>query len=99
MEIIFKEDLSIKEDIVILSARAKTKEIDNIINEFNQVILPLYKNKEEYYVSIINTDKVFKINWLITSSRKVEFVGTHKHVFASRFYFKNLKERIKERVE
>jgi DNA-binding LytR/AlgR family response regulator len=47
--------------------------------------------------SIVNINHIYSINKKITSSSEIEFNKTYKKVFVSRFYFKNLKERLKER--
>jgi len=47
--------------------------------------------------TIVNINHIYGINKNITSSSEVEFNKTHKKVFVSRFYYKNLKERLKER--
>lgn len=47
--------------------------------------------------TIVNINHVYSINRNITSSSVIEFSKTHKQVFVSRFYFKNLKEKMKER--
>ncbi len=47
--------------------------------------------------TILNTEKVFSITRNITSSSLVQFTGTHKQVYVSRHYYKNMKERLSER--
>lgn len=47
--------------------------------------------------TIVNINHVYSVNKNITSSSVIEFSKTHKKVFVSRFYFKNLKEKLKER--
>lgn len=47
--------------------------------------------------TIVNINHIYSINRNITSSSVIEFSKTHKQVFVSRFYFKNLKEKMKER--
>lgn len=47
--------------------------------------------------TIVNINHIYSINKNITSSSEIEFSKTYKKVFVSRFYFKNLKERLKER--
>jgi DNA-binding LytR/AlgR family response regulator len=47
--------------------------------------------------TIVNINHIYSINKKITSSSVIEFNKTYKKVFVSRFYFKNLKERLKER--
>ena len=46
---------------------------------------------------IVNTARIYAINRNLTSSSQVQFVGTHKHVYVSRHYYKALKERMQER--
>jgi DNA-binding LytR/AlgR family response regulator len=47
--------------------------------------------------TIVNVKHIYSINKNIASSSEIEFGKSHKKVFVSRFYFKNLKERLKER--
>ena len=46
---------------------------------------------------IVNTARIYAINRNLTSSSQIQFIGTHKHVYASRHYYKALKERLQER--
>jgi DNA-binding LytR/AlgR family response regulator len=48
--------------------------------------------------AIVNINHIHSINKKITSASEIEFSKTHKKVFASRFYFKNLKDKLKERI-
>jgi DNA-binding LytR/AlgR family response regulator len=48
--------------------------------------------------TIVNINHIYTINKNITSSSIIEFNKTYKKVYVSRFYFKNLKERLKERL-
>ena len=47
--------------------------------------------------TIININHIYSINKNITSPSIIEFNKTHKKIFVSRFYFKNLKEKMKEK--
>lgn len=47
--------------------------------------------------SIVNINHIYSINRNITSSSVIEFNKTYKKIYVSRFYFKYLKEKIKER--
>lgn len=47
--------------------------------------------------TIANTDHIYSLNKNLTSSSVIEFNKTYKKVFVSRFYFKNLKMKLKER--
>jgi DNA-binding LytR/AlgR family response regulator len=47
--------------------------------------------------TIININHIYSLNKKITSSSIIEFNKTYKQVFVSRFYLKNLKEKLKER--
>jgi DNA-binding LytR/AlgR family response regulator len=47
--------------------------------------------------TIVNINHIYSINKNITSSSVIEFNKTHKQVFVSRFYYKNLKERLREK--
>lgn len=47
--------------------------------------------------TIINTSKVHSIQRNLTSSSLVEFQGTYKQVFASRYYYKALKNKLEEK--
>lgn len=49
--------------------------------------------------TIVNINHIFSINKNITSSSLIEFYNTHKKVFVSRFYFKIIKEKLKERLK
>ena len=46
---------------------------------------------------IVNTARIYAINRNLTSSSQVQFVGSHKQVYVSRHYYKELKERMQER--
>jgi len=47
--------------------------------------------------TILNTNKVFSINRSLTASNIVEFQGTHKQVYVSRYYYKPLKTKLEEK--
>lgn len=46
--------------------------------------------------TILNAHKVYAITRNLTASSTVEFEGTHKQVYVSRYYFKPLSEKLKE---
>lgn len=47
--------------------------------------------------TILNINHIYSINHNITSSSTVEFHKSYKQVYVSRFYYKELKQRLKER--
>ena len=47
--------------------------------------------------TIVNTARIYAIARNLTSSSQIQFTGTHKHVYVSRYYYKSLKERMQER--
>jgi len=47
--------------------------------------------------TIVNTKQIYAIDRNLTSSSKVSFNGTHKHIYISRHYFKPLKEKMGQR--
>ncbi|WP_373899775.1 LytTR family DNA-binding domain-containing protein [Haloimpatiens sp. FM7315] len=47
--------------------------------------------------TILNLNHIYSITRSITSSSKVEFQNTHKQVYVSRYYYKMLKNELKER--
>ena len=47
--------------------------------------------------TIVNTAHIYAIARNLTSSSQIQFMGTHKHVYVSRYYYKFLKERMQER--
>ena len=47
--------------------------------------------------TIVNTQRVYAISRNLTSSSQISFIGTHKHIYVSRHYYKALKEKIDER--
>jgi len=47
--------------------------------------------------TIINTLQVYSISRNITSSSLVEFKNSHKHIYVSRFYYNEVRQRINER--
>jgi len=49
--------------------------------------------------AIINMQHIFAIDRNLTSASLVRFQESHKQVYVSRFYYKNLREKLKERVQ
>lgn len=47
--------------------------------------------------TIVNINQIFSITHTITSPNIIQFYNSHKQVYVSRFYFKNLKSRLEER--
>jgi len=47
--------------------------------------------------TIVNTEQIYAIDRNLTSSSKVSFNGTHKHIYISRHYFKPIKEKLSRR--
>lgn len=47
--------------------------------------------------TIVNVDAIYSITHNITSSSLIEFRKSHKQVYVSRFYYKDLKNRLEER--
>ena len=47
--------------------------------------------------TIINIQYIYSIDRNITASSLVKFYKSHKQVYVSRFYYKNLKKRLEER--
>ena len=47
--------------------------------------------------TIVNTQQIFGINRNLTSASKISFVGTHKHIYVSRYYYKSFREKMNER--
>lgn len=47
--------------------------------------------------SIINIDKIFSIDYSFTSSSLIQFQKSHKQVYASRLYSKDLRRKLRER--
>ena len=47
--------------------------------------------------TIVNTSRIHAIDRSLTSSSKIKFAKTHKHVYVSRHYYKALKDKIYER--
>jgi len=47
--------------------------------------------------TIVNTQHIYSINRNLTSSSKISFNGTHKHIYVSRHYYKSLKDKMNER--
>ena len=49
--------------------------------------------------TIVNSAKVYSVTRNITSASLIQFAGSHKQVFASRNYYKDLQQRLQERGE
>ena len=47
--------------------------------------------------TIVNTKQIYAIARNLTSSSKISFNGTHKHIYVSRHYYKSLKDKMNER--
>lgn len=47
--------------------------------------------------TILNTDHIYSITKDLTASSIVEFQGTHKQVYVSRYYYKPLKFKLEEK--
>lgn len=47
--------------------------------------------------TIVNANRVYSVRRDLTSSSLIQFASTHKNVYASRHYYKNLRERLSER--
>jgi len=47
--------------------------------------------------TIVNTKHIYAIARNLTSSSKISFSGTHKHIYVSRYYYKSLKDRMSGR--
>ncbi|MPN05307.1 hypothetical protein SDC9_152557 [bioreactor metagenome] len=47
--------------------------------------------------TIINTMQVYSITHNLTASSLVQFIGSHKQVYVSRYYYKELRQRINDR--
>ena len=48
--------------------------------------------------TIVNTKHIYAIARNLTSSSKIIFSGTHKHIYVSRHYYKSLKEKMKGKI-
>ena len=44
--------------------------------------------------TIVNTKQIYAINRSLTSSSQISFSGTHKHIYASRHYYRALKDKM-----
>lgn len=49
--------------------------------------------------TIVNIRKVYSITRNLTASSLVEFVGSHKQVYVSRFYFNDLRQRLNPGID
>lgn len=47
--------------------------------------------------TILNLNHIYSISRNLTASSAVQFMNTHKQVFASRYYYKSLKDRLEEK--
>ncbi|MEI6580315.1 MAG: LytTR family DNA-binding domain-containing protein [Eubacteriales bacterium] len=47
--------------------------------------------------TIVNILQVFSITRNITSSSPINFINSHKHVYVSRYYYQQLRQRLNER--
>ena len=47
--------------------------------------------------TIVNTKHIYAIARNLTSSSKISFSGTHKHIYVSRYYYKSLKDKMSGR--
>jgi len=46
--------------------------------------------------TIVNMARIYAIHRNLTASSQIQFMGTHKHVYVSRHYYRALKERMQE---
>ncbi len=47
--------------------------------------------------TIVNIRRIYSITKDLTSSSLIQFTGSHKQVYASRYYYKELRRRLQER--
>lgn len=47
--------------------------------------------------AIVNLAHIYSINRNLTSSSLIQFRNSHKQIYASRYYYKNLRDRLNER--
>ena len=47
--------------------------------------------------TIVNTKQIYAINRNLTSSSRISFNNTHKHIYVSRHYYRSLREKMDER--
>ena len=47
--------------------------------------------------TIVNTKKIYAISRNLTSSSRISFSNTHKHIYVSRHYYRSLREKMGER--
>jgi len=47
--------------------------------------------------TIVNTKQIYAINKNLTSASKISFNSTHKHIYASRHYYRSLREKMGDR--
>ncbi|MCX4327069.1 MAG: LytTR family DNA-binding domain-containing protein [Lachnospiraceae bacterium] len=71
----------------IYQTKYKLYELENILPGF---FMRISKS------AILNTKQIYSINRNLTASSIVEFTGTHKRVFVSRYYYKPLISKLEE---
>lgn len=47
--------------------------------------------------TIVNVRRIYSVTRSLTSSSLIQFAGSHKQVYASRYYYGELRQRLKER--
>lgn len=47
--------------------------------------------------AVVNIRQIYSVTRSLTSSSLVQFANSHKQVYASRYYYKELRQRLKER--
>jgi DNA-binding LytR/AlgR family response regulator len=47
--------------------------------------------------AIVNVRQIYSVTRSLTASSLIQFAGTHKQIYASRYYFGELRQRLKER--
>lgn len=47
--------------------------------------------------AIVNVRRIYSVSKNLTSSSLIQFAGSHKQVYASRFYYRELRQRLQER--
>jgi Response regulator of the LytR/AlgR family len=79
-------DAHTKDDIY--KVKNKLYELDDLLNKN---FIKISKS------AIVNINKIYSITHNITSSSLIDFYNSHKKVYVSRFYLKNLKNNLEER--
>ena len=77
------------------------------VNDAYRIKYRLYELEEmlpRYFVraakaTIVNTKQIYSIARNITASSLITFIGTHKQVYVSRYYYNELRQRMNERVK